>query len=360
MTKPAPLTRLLVVHPDADARTFLRRRFTRLGHEVMEAAEHAKALSLIAVIPFDLVLLDLETSGPEGATGLDLLRRMRNRRSAAQLPIIAIADESAVEDAAEALAQGADDCLFRPLYIDVAHARAEMLIQRRGAAPAPHASRGELQAKLEALQEAAGRTEAVTAVVEEMGRDVRASLNGLLGAASVLTQICGAPEFKSAIETIDSATVALDLLVVRALGRADRRIRAPKAKLNVLVADDDAGSRLALRRLLDAAEVQVELTEVFAGLEAARATDRMFFDLIVINLATPEAIAGIRAVRRAERENRMRRTPVLALGMATQSTLQAVDAGADLVMRDPVTAERLLSTLAEALATESEDVRAVA
>ena len=51
MAKPASPTRLLIVDADEQARTFLRRRFTRLGHEVMEAAEPAKALSLIAMIP---------------------------------------------------------------------------------------------------------------------------------------------------------------------------------------------------------------------------------------------------------------------------------------------------------------------
>jgi CheY-like chemotaxis protein len=90
------------------------------------------------------------------------------------------------------------------------------------------------------------------------------------------------------------------------------------------------------------------------------ATDTMFFDLIVVTLAGPEEIAGIQAIRRAERENRTRRTPMLALGTKADSAAQALNAGADLFMHQPVTPERLLGVLADALTRQSEDVRAVA
>jgi DNA-binding response OmpR family regulator len=359
MTKPTP-TRLLVVDADDEARTFLRRRFTRLGYEVMEAVDHAKALSLVATVPFDLALVDLQTPGPDGEGGLDLVRRMRESRSAAELPILAIADQAAAEEAVEALALGADDCLPRPLYVDVARTRAEMLIGR-GGQPAPHAAHGELQARLETLEAAAVRTEAVSAALDNIGHDVLAPINGLLGAASVLTQICQTPALKPEIQRVDTAAAALDLVMVRALGRADRRSRAPKSKLRVLLADDDAGSRAAVHDLLNATEVEVELIEALGGLEAALAIDAMFFDLIVMNLAAREAIAGIAAIRRAERQSNTRRTPILALGTKAQSdAARAKGAGADLYMSQPVTAERLLGALADALTRESEDVSAVA
>jgi DNA-binding response OmpR family regulator len=358
MTKPGLRTRLLVVHADDEARIFLRRRFTRLGYEVMEAAGSAKALSLIAAIPFDLALVDLQTAGPEGDGGPDLLRRMRACRSPAELPILAVVDQA--EDAVEALALGADDCLPRPLSIELAHARAEMLVRPRREDPSPHAARRELRARIDTLEAAAVRTEAVSASLEELGHDGRAPLNSLLGATSVLTRICQTPDLKRAVERIETAAAALDWVMVRSLGRADRRTRAPKAKIRVLLADDDAGSRLAMHELLNASDVEVERTEVAGGLEAALASDTMFFDLIVVNLAAPEATAGLRAIRRAERQNQTRRTPILAFGTEGQSAAQALAAGADLHMHQPVTAERLLSALADALARESEDASAVA
>jgi DNA-binding response OmpR family regulator len=360
MTKPALRTRLLVVHADDEARVFLRRRFTRLGYDVVEADEHANALSLIATTSFDLALIDLQTPGPDGESGLDLLRRIRESHGAAELPILAIADQTAAEDAVEALALGADDCLLRPLYVEVADARAQMLIRRRGEDPASHAARGELQTRLDTLEEAAVRTEAVSASLEQLGHAGPAPLNSLLGAASVLTRICQTPDLKRAIERIETAAAALDVVMVRALGRGDRRARAPKTKIRVLLADDDAASRIALHDLLHASDVEVELLEVPSGPEAALTSDTTFLDLIIVNLAAPEAIAGIQAIRRAERQNKTRRTPVLAFGIKGRHAGTTLETGADLHVHQPVTGERLLSALADALARESEDVSAVA
>src|SRR5665213_1284720 len=129
MSKTAVASRVLIIHADDEARTFVRRRFAGFGYEVVEAGGTAKALSLIDAHCFDLALLDLQTPGADGEGGLDLLRHMRERRSAAELPILAIAPEGAAEDVVEALALGADDCLQRPLHIDLAHARSEMLIR---------------------------------------------------------------------------------------------------------------------------------------------------------------------------------------------------------------------------------------
>jgi CheY-like chemotaxis protein len=126
------------------------------------------------------------------------------------------------------------------------------------------------------------------------------------------------------------------------------------------LADDDAGSRLAMRELLHATEIGVELIETATGLQAALATETHFYDLILVNLAAPEAIAGVRAIRRAERQNRTRRTPILAYGDRGQTAAQTLDAGADLYMRQPVTADRLLNALADAIGRESEDISAVA
>lgn len=360
MTKPPYRTRLLVVHADDEARTFLRRRFTRLSYDVVEADEHARTLSLIAATAFDLVLIDLQTPGPDGRDGLDLLRRIRETHSAADLPIIAVADQAAAEDVVEALALGANDCLLRPLYVEVADSRAQMLSPRRGEDATSHAARGELQTRLDTLEEATVRTEAVSASLEALGHAGVAPLNSLLGAAAVLTRICQTPELRRAIGGIETAAAALDVVMVRALGRGDRRTRAPKTRIRVLLADDDAASRLALRDLLNASEGGVEILEVASGAEAARISDTTFLDLIIVNLAAPEAVAGLQAIRRAERQNKTRRTPVLAFGIKGQFAASTLETGADLHVDQPVTGERVLSALADALARESEDVSAVA
>jgi DNA-binding response OmpR family regulator len=358
MANPAAPTRLLLVLPDEAVRTFLRRRFNRLGHEVVEAGDHEVALALAERNAFDLALVDLQIPGARGEEGLDLVRRLRELRGPEALPILAIAEAGEGADAAEALEAGADDCLMRPLYADLAHARAEMLMGPR--AEAPRARKGELQARLETLEDAAVRTEALSAALVELGLDAIAPINGLLGAAAALTAICRTPALKRPIERIEAAAAALDLVMVRALGRADRRKRAPKTKLSVLAAGMEADGRGGLQELLDAAEVEVELSQAAGGSQAVLVTDTRFFDLIVMSLDGPEEIAAIQAIRRAERQNRTRRTPILAVGAPADSAAPALGAGADLFMPAPVTAERLLGALADALTREAEEVRAVA
>lgn len=353
MTKAAPPIRLLVVETDDEARTFLRRRLTRLGYRVVDTADPEHALARIAGAGFDLVLLGLHAT-PDADGGFDLIRRIREIRSAEELPILAVAPETGTSDAHEALTLGANDCLLRPLYIGVAHARMGMLVGRADAAA------DALTLRLDSLGEAADRTAAVSAVVSELGHDICAPLNALLGAASVVTSLCHTPQLAPAIETIGTAAAALDLVIVRALGRPDRRSRAPKDKIHVLLADHDAASRFVVHELLNAADVVVELAEASTGLEAALATDGRFFDLILMNLEAPEATAGMLAIRRAERENRTRRTPVVAFGKDIRGESPALGAGADLYVCAPLAAETLLNALADALVREAEDVRAVA
>ena len=113
-SKPAT-PRLLVVDDGEDNRIILRRRFTRLGYEVMEAEDGAKALALMATYPFDLVLLDIMMPGIDG---LEVLRRVRETKSQTELPIIMVTGKSASEDVVEALNLGANDYVTKPVDTD--------------------------------------------------------------------------------------------------------------------------------------------------------------------------------------------------------------------------------------------------
>jgi CheY-like chemotaxis protein len=128
----------------------------------------------------------------------------------------------------------------------------------------------------------------------------------------------------------------------------------------VLSADDDAESRFAMRAMLDAASTPIDLAEVATGLQAALAAEASVFDLILVNSATAESVAGIRAIRRIERQGSLRRTPILAITSDAEAGAAALAAGADLYMYRPVTATRLLAALAGAISRESADLSAVA
>ncbi|MDB5445500.1 MAG: putative response regulator receiver domain protein [Phenylobacterium sp.] len=353
---PVPI-RLLIVDDDDDNRTILRRRFTRIGYEVMEAPDGAKALSLIAMIPFDLVLLDIQMPGIDG---LEVLRQVRESRSPTELPIIMVTGKSASEDVVEALSLGANDYVTKPVDIEVAYARAEMQIRRKREHDDGRASYRELQSTLVKLQGAVTQAENTSALLADMGPEVRAPLAGVLGAATVLTKLCDTPELKKVVMVIETAAGSLEALLSEALEGGERRKQPERDKIRVLSADDDAQSRYAIRAMLHAAETEVELVDVTTGLQAALAAEARVFDLILVNVATTESIAGIRAIRRTERQAKARRTPILAIAPDGAAAIKAVQAGADLHMSQPITAEALLNALASAISRESDDLTAVA
>ncbi len=80
--------KLLVVDGDESNRDWLTRRLVRF--EVASASTGAQALEIAAVQPFDAVLLDLHL--PDIA-GLAVLERLRERHSAAELPILMMTGE---------------------------------------------------------------------------------------------------------------------------------------------------------------------------------------------------------------------------------------------------------------------------
>lgn len=353
MAKPGSPVRLLLVCDDDAERTQLRRRFTRIGYEVMETAEPAKALSLVGMIPFDLAILDLAT--PE-AQAFEVLEQMRESRSRTELPILMVADRPGGEDSVEALALGANDCISRPVDIELAYARAEMLLRRRREPDDNHA----LEINLLKLQEAVVRAENTAAMLSHLGHEVRMPLAGVLRASGVLTRICVTPELKRVVDLVEASAGALETLLIQALEHEDRRSRTPREVIRVLLADDDAGSRFTIRGMLDASVTPIDLAEVSTGLQAALAAEASVFDLIVVNIATAESIAGIRAIRRIERQSRSRRTPILAVAPDLAAQMTAHEAGADLCMGRPVSAKTLLTALAGAISRESEDLSAVA
>lgn len=351
MAKRGSSPRILIVCDEEANRTLARRRFTRVGYEVMEAADSAKALSLAAMIPFQLAILDLE---PEESA--ELLRRIRENRSRGELPVLVVAERAAGEDGARALELGADDCIARPIDFELAYARVAMLI---GVGQRPAEARS-LETNLVKLQLAVERAENTAAAWRHLGHDARTPLTGVLRAAHVLTRICVTDELKPVIKLVEASTATLDRLLIEALDHPDRRGRPQRDVVRVLSADDDAENRLAMRAMLDAAETPIELVEAPTGLQAALAAESSTFDLILVNVATAEAMAGIRAIRRNERQAKARRIPILAIAAEDDAGAAALEAGADVYMRKPVSAEGLLTALTGAINRQSDVLSAVA
>src|SRR6266566_8887895 len=119
MTNPRP-SKLLIVDDNEMNRDMFARRLERKGY-VVGLAENAKELlARVKQDAVDLVLLDIEM--PE-ISGLDALRKLRERYSAAELPIIMVTAKAQSDDVVKALDLGANDYLTKPIDFPVALAR---------------------------------------------------------------------------------------------------------------------------------------------------------------------------------------------------------------------------------------------
>lgn len=120
--------RLLIVDDVSDNRAILLRRFERRGFEVIEADGGAKALELINTQAFDVVLLDVMM--PE-IDGIEVLKRVRERFSPVELPVIMVTAKSESEDIVGALELHANDYVTKPVDFPIALARVNVQLERK-------------------------------------------------------------------------------------------------------------------------------------------------------------------------------------------------------------------------------------
>jgi len=112
--------RVLVVDDVETNRDLLARRLQRRGFEVHTAEDGAAALGLLSAGEYDLVLLDIMMPGLDG---FEVLRRIRARSTATQLPVIMATAKDDREDIVRALELGANDYVTKPLDFPVVLAR---------------------------------------------------------------------------------------------------------------------------------------------------------------------------------------------------------------------------------------------
>jgi len=119
-----------VVDDNAENRDMLTRRLQRRGYDVAEAENGAQALDLTDRREFDVVLLDVMMPVMDG---LETLRRLRETRSVAELPVIMTTAKGESDDVVQALTLGANDYVTKPINLPVALARIETQLSLRRA-----------------------------------------------------------------------------------------------------------------------------------------------------------------------------------------------------------------------------------
>ncbi|HBN13825.1 MAG TPA: sigma-54-dependent Fis family transcriptional regulator [Pseudohongiella sp.] len=122
---------VLIVEDDESLRELLTEELTDAGYQVLAVGDARKAALMLEKHDVQLIISDLRLPGD---TGLDLLGHIRSTSSQQNSPgpgFIMVTAFGTVEQAVDALKQGADDFLTKPIKLDHLRISADRVIQRR-------------------------------------------------------------------------------------------------------------------------------------------------------------------------------------------------------------------------------------
>ncbi|MDJ0838357.1 MAG: protein kinase [Acidobacteriota bacterium] len=120
--------RILIVDDNVYNLEVLCRRLERRGYLVKTAEDGRTALDAIHADDYDLVLLDIMMPG---LSGMDVLEEARRTYSKTTLPIIMVTSKGESEDVVDALNQGANDYIMKPIDFPVLLARIQTQISQK-------------------------------------------------------------------------------------------------------------------------------------------------------------------------------------------------------------------------------------
>jgi two-component system OmpR family response regulator len=137
--------RILLVEDDTLLADAIARSLTQSAHAVDVARTGEQADAALAAGEYDLVVLDIELPGLDG---LEVLKRLRARRST--VPVLIVTVRDGLEERIAGLDLGADDYLTKPFHLSELEARVRALIRRAHAGATSDLVHGRLRLNMAA------------------------------------------------------------------------------------------------------------------------------------------------------------------------------------------------------------------
>lgn len=153
--------RILMIEDDAVLGAAVRDQVTADGHSLDWVTRLDAARDALAVVAYDLVLLDLML--PDGR-GIAFLRALREQGSVTPVMILTALDQ--VSDRIEGLNAGADDYLVKPFDLSELSARIGSVARRYSGNPNPIVTLGDLEIDL-ALRSVRSKGRAIALTARE-------------------------------------------------------------------------------------------------------------------------------------------------------------------------------------------------
>lgn len=223
----------------------LERQLRNLGHEVSVAENGEVALRLWQASPFDVVLTDCSMPIMDGHELTRRIRCLEGERSSLPCRILGVTANAQAEARAQCLANGMDDCLFKPIGLQTL--RTQLAQGSRGAAAASD-SGFDLEQLRHLTQDDAGLTRRL---LEQLARSTAEDLQAL----HQLTPHSAAEQVKSLVHRIKGGARMLKVRgVVRDCDAVERALAdgAPLADELHRLRTNLQGLERQLRQGLDA------------------------------------------------------------------------------------------------------------
>ncbi len=125
-SNPSDPGKILIVDDDPSIVYFFEKTLRRDGHTVVSAASGEAALQAMAILDFDVALLDIKMKGMDG---LAVLAKIHERSPATM--VIMVTAHASLDTAVAALREGAFDYLFKPCSIEALRTSVERGLHKR-------------------------------------------------------------------------------------------------------------------------------------------------------------------------------------------------------------------------------------